>query len=176
MLYTGQGDGGFTRLIGGAALPKCDRRLETIGALDEAQAHLGLARASFHATAWAIAISRVQADLRLLMAELAAPGTAGAFLEEAHTERLEADLHVWDAPFQGFISPGEGMGSAHLHVARTVIRRAERQAVGLAQAGEPVNPRVITYLNRLSSWLFALALQVDAGEADTASIPITSVA
>ncbi|HOF89441.1 MAG TPA: ATP:cob(I)alamin adenosyltransferase [Armatimonadota bacterium] len=68
------------------------------------------------------------------------------------------------------------MGSAHLHVARAVIRRAERQVVGLAQAGETLSPLVITYLNRLSSWLFALAFQVDAGEADTVHISLTSVA
>lgn len=176
MLYTGHGDGGYTRIIGGTALLKCDRRLEAIGALDEAQASLGLARALLFTTPWAAALARVQADLRLLMAELAAPHASGAYLGEEHLRRLERELGAWDGGFPGFVTPGESVGSAHLHIARTVIRRAERQVVGLAQAGEAVNPLVVSYLNRLSSWIFALALHVDAGETDTSNTSVTHVA
>jgi cob(I)alamin adenosyltransferase len=168
MLYTGHGDGGFTNLIGGPPLPKCDRRLEAIGALDEAQASLGLARALLAESPWPAAIARVQADLRLLMAELASPQAPGAWLTDEHLARLEADLRAWDVGFRGFITPGDSVGGAHLHIARTVIRRAERQVVGLAQAGDGVPPLVVQYLNRLSSWIYALALCVDA---DDTSVP-----
>jgi cob(I)alamin adenosyltransferase len=168
MLYTGHGDGGYSRLAGGAARPKSDRRFEAIGTLDEAQATLGLARALLADTPWPAHIARVQDDLRLVMAELATPRDAAAvYLQERHLAGLEAALTHWEdatGGFAGFLAPGASVAGAYLHVARTVIRRAERQAVALQQAGEPLPPLVLTYLNRLSSWIYALALLVDGGQ------------
>jgi cob(I)alamin adenosyltransferase len=167
MLYTGHGDGGYTRVIGGSPLPKSDARLEAIGSLDEAQAHLGLARALLTGSPWTASIQRVQADLRLLMADIATvAGNNGAgYLTERQLSSLEDDLRGWDAQtggFAGFTTPGNTVPGAHLHLARTVIRRAERKIVALAQAGSAVQQLTLTYLNRLSSWVYALCLLVDS--------------
>jgi len=165
MLYTGHGDAGYTHVIGGPALPKCDARLEALGALDEAQAHLGLARALI-GTPWTTAIQRVQTDLRALMGAIAtmpADNYSPAFSGD-HQCALEADLSCWDrrtGGFSGFVTPGDSVFCAHLHLARTVIRRAERTIVGLSRQDHQIDPRILSYLNRLSSWVYALTLVID---------------
>jgi cob(I)alamin adenosyltransferase len=174
MLYTGRGDGGYTRVIGGPALLKCDPRLEALGALDEAQAHLGLARALLGSTPWSAAIHRVQSDLRLLMAEIATVSrdAPGRYLTAESLQALERDLADWDARtggWHGFTSPGETVPGAHLHLARTVIRRAERQMVAFCRDGGVANPLTLSYLNRLSSWVYALALQAETASSGTAA-------
>lgn len=166
MLFTGHGDAGYTNVIGGPALPKCDVRLEALGALDEAQAHLGLVRALLADTPWAEPIKRVQTDLQLLMAECAittSPQKNGCsrYLTEDHLLRLEVDLASWDGSTGGFHEfrvPGSTLLDAHLHVARTAIRRAERRVVALQHDGGMDNPLVLTYLNRLSSWVYGLSM------------------
>ncbi len=165
MLYTGHGDAGYTHVIGGPSLLKCDARVEALGALDEAQAHLGLARALLLGSPRAADIARVQADLRLLMADIAVVSGAPGFLTPVHLQALEDDLRAWEGDaggFRGFVAPGETVPGAHLHLARTVIRRAERQIVALAQAEGEAPPLILRYLNRLSSWVYALCLLVDA--------------
>jgi cob(I)alamin adenosyltransferase len=167
MLFTGHGDLGYTDVIGGPSLLKCDARLEAVGALDEAQAHLGLVRAMLAETAWAEPIRLVQADLALLMAECATTPTGDStrYISEAHVTRLECELLSWeaDAPSPGgFVTPGDSVLDAQLHLARTAIRRAERRAVALHQSGGIENPVLLTYLNRLSSWVFGLAIVVGA--------------
>ena len=165
MLYTGHGDAGYTHVIGGDSLPKSDARLEALGALDEAQAHLGLARALLTGTQWHSSIMRVQADLRLLMGDIATVTSRTAYLTNDHLQALESDLQAWDAltgGFTGFTAPGNTVSGAHLHLARTVIRRAERKIVALFQGGNSVNSLTLTYLNRLSSWVYALCLLVDS--------------
>jgi len=167
MLYTGHGDAGYTSVIGGPALLKCHARLEALGAIDEAQAQLGLARALLANSPWIAAIQRVQDDLRLLMAEVALASHEQAvvhYLTPEHLAGLETDLASWDkltGGFAGFTTPGNSLSGAHLHLARTVIRRAERQVVALAQDGAGDSTLVLTYLNRLSSWAYALALVVE---------------
>ncbi|MHB9131584.1 MAG: cob(I)yrinic acid a,c-diamide adenosyltransferase [Armatimonadota bacterium] len=167
MLYTGHGDTGYTNVIGGPALLKCHVRLEALGALDEAQAHLGLARALLSTTPWATALARVQAELRLLMGDCATmqhDHVVAQYLTLNHLALLEADLAAWEqltGGFRGFTTPGETLPGAHLHLARTVIRRAERQIVALSQQDE-ADPLILTYLNRLSSWVYALALLVES--------------
>lgn len=166
MLYTGHGDAGYTSVLGGPALLKCHDRLEALGTIDEAQAQLGLARALLPGQ-WGARLLRVQNDLRLLMADVAlAPGCdcATGFLGADQLAALESDLTAWEdctGGFHGFTTPGDSLPTAHLHLARTVIRRAERQVVSLAQTGEIGNPLLLTYLNRLSSWVYALALLVE---------------
>jgi cob(I)alamin adenosyltransferase len=175
MLFTGHGDEGYTNIIGGPALLKCDVRLEAVGALDEAQSYLGLARALLVGTAWAEPIKRVQDDMRLLMAECAtvtSKDSAAHYISADHVRRLEDDLCIWDAligGFRGFTTPGETVPGAHLHLARTVVRRAERQVVILHRKGQMSNSLTLTYLNRLSSWVYALALMVEAS-ADVSSL------
>lgn len=173
MLFTGQGDAGYTSVIGGASLLKCDVRLEALGALDEAQAHLGLARA-LASSPTADSLKRVQSDLRLLMADCATvhsgdtaigdvsrpPSAPRSYLTEQHVMRLEDELASWEKSLGGFHQltiPGDTLLGAHLHVARTAIRRAERQAVALDQTGGIDSPTALAYLNRLSSWVYALA-------------------
>ncbi len=161
-LFTGKGDQGTTDLLG-ARVPKDDPRIELIGTLDETTASLGLARAfakSSQSKEWLI---EVQRDLYHVMAELAfteelrPPGFSLADnrvvrLEEL-TDSLAATLNL---PPQ-FILPGDSVAGAAIDVARTVARRAERQAVTLANAGHITNPQILRYLNRLSSFLFVLA-------------------
>ena len=165
MLYTGHGDAGFTRVIGGSPLPKSDARMEALGALDEAQAHLGLARALLAGTPWSAPIQRVLMDLRLAMADIATMAGGTCYLTITHLQTLEDDLCAWDAltgGFPGLITPGGTVPGAHLHLARTVIRRAERKIVALAQSGADIHPLMLIYLNRLSSWVYALCLLVDS--------------
>lgn len=164
MLYTGKGDNGFTKVIGGQPLPKNDLRVQILGALDEAQAHLGFARALLHNTTWADTIERTQNDMRLLMSEIAVipkEGCTELFLKQEHIERLETDLDMWDKvvnDHKAFQTPGETELDAHLHLARTIVRRAERDAITLQNMGGISNQLIIAYLNRLSSWIYALTI------------------
>lgn len=164
MLFTGNGDTGCTKIIGGISLPKDDPRLEIIGAIDEAQAHLGLARALLNGTPWADPIKRVQTDLCLLMAECAAiptEGFIGLFITQTHINQLEDDLTSWEAltsGSNGFVTPGDTVMDAHLHLARTIVRRVERQVIALQHTDGITNRITMAYLNRLSSWIYTLAI------------------
>jgi len=166
MLFTGHGDAGYTHVIGGPLLPKCDTRLEALGVLDEAQAQLGVARALLASTPWAADIQRIQNDLRLVMADIAiisSPQGGCQYLTDEHLTVLESDLARWEnhhGGFLGFSTPGNSLPEAHLHLARTIIRRAERTVVALFHGDGSVNPLVLRYLNRLSSWVYALTLLI----------------
>lgn len=170
MLYTGKGDTGYTRVIGGKTLPKDDLRLEILGALDEAQAHLGFARASLTGTSWAPVIERIQTDMRMLMAEIAIvpkEGCDNMFINQDHIKALEKDLDEWNeivGKQNTFSNPGNSMLDAHLHLARTIVRRAERGAVALQHLDGISNPTIIVYLNRLSSWIYALILMTQGSD------------
>ena len=170
MLFTGHGDAGYTSVIGGPSLLKCDTRLEALGALDEAQAHLGLVRAMLADSPWTESIKSVQSDLQLLMAECATSATPQGnvpvqFITYDDIKRLEDDLTAWDSytgGFSGLLIPGDSILEAQLHLARTAIRRAERRVVALQQDNGIGNLLVLPYLNRLSSWVYGLALMVGA--------------
>ena len=161
-LYTGKGDRGTTDLLGGR-VDKDDPRIEAIGALDETDAALGLARATATTDRARDLVLATQRDLYTIMAELAftadlRPADYGlteervAFLDR-ETDALTAEVAL---PPQ-FVVPGESVPGATLDVARTVARRAERRVVTLARSGHVENPAVTRYLNRLSSLLFILA-------------------
>jgi cob(I)alamin adenosyltransferase len=120
----------------------------------------------------AATLRRVQNELFDLGADLATPGEDFAPSEmtlrivEAQIDRLEAEMDAMNERLEAlrsFILPGGGAGAAHLHLARTVVRRAERSAVA-AGAGRPLNPLALTYLNRLSDHLFVMARIAAAGE------------
>lgn len=162
--YTRTGDEGTTGLLGEGRVPKFDPRIEALGALDEATAALGLARASATASQTGALLLEAQRDLYHLMAEVGAtPENAAKFRKidanrvqwlEEQTDSIEK---VVEMPRE-FILPGETPSSAALSLARTVTRRAERRVVELSHAGMLENRALIAYLNRLSSLCFALEL------------------
>jgi cob(I)alamin adenosyltransferase len=158
------GDDGTTGLLGQGRLPKYAPRLEALGALDEASAALGLARAFSQDARTGPILAEVQRDLYALMAEVAAaPENADAFrtLAPARLEWLESQTETLAAlaPMpEGFILPGDSPAGATLDLARTVVRRAERRVAELLDRGEIANRLLQQYLNRLSSLCFALEL------------------
>lgn len=177
-IYTRTGDAGRTRLSTGEPLSKAHPRVEAYGAVDEANATIGLAR--LHAAPdpeLDAVLARIQNDLFDLGADLATP-ERGRVLEwtplrivASQVERLEQEIDRFNAalePLTSFVLPAGSALSAHLHLARTVCRRAERAAVALAALpDEPVSPEAVKYLNRLSDLLFVAARHAnDQGRAD----------
>lgn len=163
-IYTRTGDKGRTSLGNGDRVAKHALRVEAYGTVDEANAVIGMAR--LHAAAEGDAmLARIQNDLFDLGADLCTPPAEaeapGAALRivAAQVERLEAEIDAMNAelaPLNSFILPGGGAASAHLHLARTVVRRAERLMCALAET-EAVSAQAIAYANRLSDHLFVLA-------------------
>jgi len=163
-LYTGSGDDGFTGRLGEGRLPKNDPLFEAIGAVDEATSALGLARATGNAIETKTLVLETQKDLYYLMAELSATKeNADRFrkIDVTRVHWLEDQTDVIQAQVNSpndFIVPGDSIAGAHLAVARTSVRRAERQVAGLFNAGEIENVELLRYLNRLSSLCFVLEL------------------
>lgn len=162
--YTRRGDDGTTGLLGEGRVPKHHPRLEALGALDEANAALGLARAACRHPRCGPILLEAQRDLYRLMAEVAAtPENAARFraIDAGRVAWLEAQIAALEAsvePPAEFILPGDSVAGAALALARTVVRRAERRVVELFDHGEITNPELQRYLNRLSSLCFALEL------------------
>jgi cob(I)alamin adenosyltransferase len=166
--YTRRGDDGCTGLLGPERVSKYDLRPEAYGTVDEAQAALGLVRASGCTVRVEEVLLLVQRDLYLLMAELASAGAADSpfsgSIAMAHVDQLESWIAEFEAQVEmprEFIVPGDSLPGAALHLARTIVRRAERLAVRLSHEGLLGNDQVVGYLNRLSSLLFALACLED---------------
>jgi cob(I)alamin adenosyltransferase len=163
-IYTKTGDAGTTGLGGGQRVPKDSRRVETYGTVDELNSQIGLALSLGLCERLATELSRIQNELFDLGSDLATPAVSQArhpvpTVEPRHIERLEAlidELNDVVGPLANFLLPGGSVGAAALHVARTVCRRAERQATALAR-DEPIGPTVLPYLNRLSDALFVMA-------------------
>jgi cob(I)alamin adenosyltransferase len=162
--YTAKGDDGTTGLLGDGRVPKYHDRIEAVGALDEASAALGLARAQCSAPQTSPILTEVQRDLYKLMAEVAAtPENAERFhfIDAARVKWLEQQTDelsaVVEMPKQ-FILPGDTLGGAALSLARAVVRRAERRVVSLFDEEEVANADLQRYLNRLSSLCFVLEL------------------
>ncbi len=174
-IYTRTGDAGTTALGSGERRPKYDLRIAAYGTVDETNAAIGVARLHIAADGAVDAmLARIQNDLFDLGADLCVPEKPDARAERlrivpAQVERLERDIDTLNgalAPLTSFVLPGGTAGAAHLHLARTICRRAERLCVELAaQSGEVVNIEVIKYLNRLSDFLFVASrsLNRDAG-------------
>jgi cob(I)alamin adenosyltransferase len=163
-LYTGTGDDGTTGLLGEDRVSKDHPRIEALGALDEASAALGLARASCQAVQTAPILREAQRDLYKLMAEVAAtPENAGKFkgIDAGRVKWLEeqADaIHKLINLPKEFILPGDTPSGAALSLARAVVRRAERRVTELYTLEELSNPELLRYINRLSSLCFVLEL------------------
>jgi cob(I)alamin adenosyltransferase len=164
-IYTRTGDTGETALGDLSRVPKTHPRVEAFGAVDELNAHLGLALAGGVEDPIRDVLVRVQNELFDLGADLSRPGEDGLRVSAEQVEGLERDCDRFNArlePLKSFVLPGGGEAAARLHVARTVCRRAERDALRAA-ADEAFNPLALVYLNRLSDLLFILARAANAG-------------
>jgi cob(I)alamin adenosyltransferase len=168
------GDKGETSLGDGTRVRKDDPRIEAIGAVDEANATIGMLRlVTREAPDVTAMLSRIQNDLFDLGADLCVPGQAAGRLRLNDTPvlRLEQEVAAMNAnlpPLTSFILPGGSAGSSHAHVARAAARRAERVVTSL----DDVNPVLIRYLNRLSDHLFVLGRVLnDNGTGDVLWVP-----
>lgn len=180
-IYTRTGDRGDTALGDGQRLPKYAPRVEAYGTVDELNATLGMARL-YAGGDMDLALARISNDLFDLGADLCRPDLAAdARAEypplrviEAQVARLEAEIDAMNAslsPLRSFVLPGGTALAAHLHLCRTICRRAERLVVALA-AGEEVNPVAVKFLNRLSDWFFVAGrIANDNGAADVLWVP-----
>ncbi|MBF6025844.1 cob(I)yrinic acid a,c-diamide adenosyltransferase [Lysobacter niastensis] len=156
-IYTKTGDDGTTGLGDGSRVAKDSARVAAYGTVDEANSCIGLVLASDVPDEVRTLLTTVQHQMFDLGGELCIPGHAAIF--DADVERLEQHLDAFNEalpPLKDFILPGGGEAAARCHIARTVVRRAEREAVSLARL-ETVRPEAIRYLNRLSDLLFVLA-------------------
>ncbi|AMW34411.1 cob(I)yrinic acid a,c-diamide adenosyltransferase [Haematospirillum jordaniae] len=165
-IYTRSGDKGKTSLGNGARVPKTDARVDVCGTIDEANSALGIARlysSGNQAAFFDSMLGRIQNDLFDLGADLCMPESDPPIqalrITDEHVERLEREIDQINAglaPLQSFVLPGGSPMAAHLHMARTIVRRAERLIVGLSLR-ETINPCTLSYTNRLSDHLFVLA-------------------
>ena len=163
-IYTRTGDDGTTGLFGGGRRSKADPRVEAYGTVDEANAAIGVARATGLAAEIDSVLAEVQSDLFTLGAELGCvPGQEAklkmVLIGDADAARLEKAIDAAEvglAPLKTFVLSGGTPGAAALHLARCVVRRAERLVIATA-ADSPVRNEPIVYLNRLSDLLFTLA-------------------
>ncbi|MCK8463887.1 cob(I)yrinic acid a,c-diamide adenosyltransferase [Aliiroseovarius sp. S1339] len=180
-IYTRTGDKGETALGDGSRVPKHSARVDAYGTVDETNATIGLVR--LHADGdMDAALARIQNDLFDLGADLCRPhmdkdDTAEyppLRMVDAQVDRLEAEIDAMNKalePLRSFVLPGGSALAAHLHLARTVSRRAERMATELATQ-EDVNPAAVKYLNRLSDWCFvASRVANDDGKSDVLWVP-----
>ena len=163
-IYTRTGDEGLTGLGGGQRVPKDSPRVTTYGTVDELNSQIGVALATGLCERLAAELPLIQNELFDLGSDLATPAASQArhpvpTVETRHIEKLERlidELNEVVGPLANFLLPGGSLGAAQLHVARTICRRAEREATGLAR-DEAIGPTVLPYLNRLSDALFVMA-------------------
>ena len=165
-IYTRTGDGGTAGLVDGSRVSKASLRMTAIGEVDEANAAIGLAIAALSDGDNQLQLLRIQNDLFDLGADVATPGEVEGALRivAEQVARLEIEIDDLNAslePLTSFILPSGSAGVSALHLARAIVRRAERAAVALDQA-EPLNPQLLAYLNRLSDYLFVAARSVAA--------------
>ncbi|MGG7565881.1 cob(I)yrinic acid a,c-diamide adenosyltransferase [Rhodovulum sp. DZ06] len=180
-IYTRTGDAGQTALGDGSRVGKASARVEAYGTVDETNSTVGMARLHAQGDADA-ALARIQNDLFDLGADLCTPDLEKdgereyppLRMVESQVDRLEAEIDAMTArlePLRSFILPGGTALAAHLHLCRTVSRRAERLCVELS-GQEGVNPHALKYLNRLSDWFFCAArIANDEGRADVLWTP-----
>lgn len=176
-IYTKTGDDGTTGLFGGSRVSKDHLRIEAYGTVDELNAVIGVVRTCPLPAQLEQQLGVISADLFTLGADLATPLDPPPIYEiprvsEEHVVELERWIDTYDSelePLKTFILPGGTSAAAHLHVARTVCRRAERRVVALA-ANEDIGTAVLHYLNRLSDFLFT-ASRIANASASVADIP-----
>lgn len=181
-IYTKSGDAGTTALGSGERRYKFDLRIESYGTVDEANSAVGVARTHCRDEALDQMLSSLQNDFFDLGADLATPDTGEDLgyeplrIVDAQVERIERDIDTLNArlsPLRSFVLPAGSPLSAHLHLARTIARRAERLMVELSQReGETVSTAALRYINRVSDFLFVAArIANDDGRADMLWVP-----
>jgi cob(I)alamin adenosyltransferase len=164
-IYTKTGDKGQTSLLNGKRVSKAELRLEAYGTLDELNSHLGLLVAQLSSDLFPLS-EAIQSQLFTMGSHLAVEGKPDFPMpvwEAELTERLELQMDQWNGvlpELKNFILPGGSTASAQCHVARTICRRAERRIVALAADAE-VDQSIITFVNRLSDYLFVMARWID---------------
>ena len=176
-IYTKSGDGGQSGLVDGTRRSKADARFAAIGSVDETNSAIGVARLTAGPFEDAV-LGRIQNDLFDLGADLSTPEDGrkadGALrIVAAQVERLEHEIDAMNAqlsPLTSFILPGGTPLAAHLHLARAIARRAERDMVALA-AKETVSPAALHYINRLSDHLFVMARSANDATGDVLWVP-----
>lgn len=175
-IYTRTGDAGTTGLVDGSRVPKDTAIVHAMGDVDEANSALGVAIAAMGDDPNAATLLTVQNDLFDLGADLATPpGIDGALRilpdQVARIERAIDRVNDTLAPLTSFVLPGGAPAAAALHLARAIVRRAERSAVAASHVAD-VNPQTLAYLNRLSDFLFVLARAVNlSGVGDVLWVP-----
>jgi cob(I)alamin adenosyltransferase len=183
-IYTRTGDAGLTALGTGERVPKHSARIAAYGTVDETNALIGVARLHAQAAHPDVdaMLGRIQNDLFDLGADLTVPERGAApqrerlRVSDAQVKRLEDEIDAMNAqlkPLRSFVLPGGSAAAAHLHVARTVCRRAERCMVELAaEPNETVSAPALKYINRLSDHLFVASRYVNArGDGDVLWVP-----
>jgi cob(I)alamin adenosyltransferase len=184
-IYTKSGDQGDTSLWGGSRVKKSHPRVSVYGTLDEANSMLGLAVSFIPNTEFTILdrLTRIQNELFVVGSELATQAgvkTSIVLISDQEVQKLEEEIDEMEKgleALQNFILPSGSSSGSALHLARTVIRRAERECVDLKfNIGEEVRSEVICYLNRLSDYLFVMARFVNKalGKTETKWIPLKS--
>lgn len=176
-IYTRGGDKGSTSLGSGKRVKKHDLRVTAYGTVDEANAAIGVARLHTDGDI-DVMLNRIQNDLFDLGADLCQPEDPKDYpplrVVEAQVERLEQEIDRLNAelqPLKSFVLSGGTPAAAHLHLARTITRRAERDMTALMEHQE-INPAALRYINRLSDLLFVMARYVnDKGRADVLWVP-----
>jgi len=173
--FNKRGDKGETSLLLGPRVPKSDPHCEAYGTIDEAVAAIGLARALCRKQEIQDMLLAVQKDLFVLSGELAAPPEAHESLARKYpvitdgdVQRLEDLINDLEQRVKmpgRFVIPGDSPVSAAIHLARAIVRRAERRVVSLQQDGQVPNQEVLRYLNRLADLLFTLSLYEETGPA-----------
>jgi cob(I)alamin adenosyltransferase len=167
-IYTRTGDGGSAGLVDGSRVSKSSLRMIAIGEVDEANAAIGVAIASLSDDKLSKHLLTIQNDLFDLGADVATPDDIEGALRivASQVDRLEREIDAMNAdldPLTSFILPGGSPAVAALHLARAIVRRAERAAVALNER-EQLNPQLLAYLNRLSDHLFVAARHVAASQ------------
>lgn len=176
-IYTRTGDDGTTGLVDGSRIPKNDVRMAAIGDVDELNSALGVAICEITDASLVKVLRVIQNDLFDLGADLATPADKDDNFEPSEmvlritpsqVARLESDIDAVNAdlnPLTSFILPGGSKSAAAIHLARAITRRAERAAVAAAQEIS-INPQAISYINRLSDYLFVLGRALNNGGQD----------
>jgi cob(I)alamin adenosyltransferase len=165
-IYTRTGDGGSAGLVDGSRVSKAGPRMAAIGEVDEANAAIGVAISALGDGETRDRLLRIQNDLFDLGADVATPGEVDGALRivASQVERLEHEIDAMNAalaPLTSFILPSGPAAVSALHLARAIVRRAERAAVALNEV-EPLNSQLLAYINRLSDHLFVAARHVAA--------------
>ena len=178
-IYTGGGDAGATSLGNGERVAKSNIRVQAYGTVDEVNAIVGLVQAHLNDQSLETQLARIQNDLFDLGADLCTPQgkerkTGALRMTDEQWLRLEEDIDAVNdglEPLTSFVLPGGSMVAAHLHLARTVVRRAERIVCELAER-EKVSEAALKYLNRLSDFFFVLSRHCnDRGNSDVLWVP-----